>query len=71
MWRPAGSTPWSAATSRRWDIAAGILLVREAGGFIADCDSEANPMETGNIAGGNADLLPLFKDALKGARSLT
>ena len=52
-----------------WDIAAGVLLVREAGGFTADCDSEANPLETGNIAGGNADLLPLLKQALKDART--
>ncbi|MFO1121332.1 MAG: inositol monophosphatase family protein [Hyphomicrobiales bacterium] len=52
-----------------WDIAAGVLLVREAGGFSSDCDSEANPMETGNIAAANADLLPELKQALKDARS--
>src|SRR6185436_13577058 len=32
-----------------WDLAAGILLIREAGGFAADCDSDASPMETGSI----------------------
>ena len=26
-----------------WDLAAGILLIREAGGFTSDCDSEAKP----------------------------
>ena len=51
-----------------WDIAAGILLVREAGGFAGDCDGEANPMDTGNILAANADLLPQFKQALKDAR---
>ena len=51
-----------------WDIAAGMLLVREAGGFVSDCDSERNPMETGNILAANADLLPQFRDALKDAR---
>ena len=52
-----------------WDIAAGILLVREAGGFSADCDSEADPMATGNIAAANAELLPQLKQALKDART--
>lgn len=52
-----------------WDIAAGVLLVREAGGFTSDADSEANPLETGNIAAANADLLPQLKQALKDARA--
>jgi len=51
-----------------WDIAAGVLLVREAGGFVTDCDSEASPMDTGNILASNADLLPQYKQALKDAR---
>ena len=53
-----------------WDMAAGIVLIREAGGFIADCDGEANPMLTGNIIAANADLLPHVKSALKEARTL-
>ena len=36
-----------------WDIAAGTLLVREAGGFVSGCDGEANFLETGSIACGN------------------
>ena len=52
----------------QWDIAAGILLVREAGGFVADPDGDKNPMDTGNILATNADLLPQFKDALSKAR---
>ena len=51
-----------------WDIAAGVLLVREAGGFSSDCDSEANALDTGNIAAANADLLPQLKQALADAR---
>ena len=54
----------------KWDIAAGILLVREAGGFVADPDGEKSPMDTGNILATNADLLPQFKDALKLARGV-
>ena len=52
-----------------WDIAAGILLVKEAGGFVTDPDSEKNPLETGNILAANSDLLPQYRDALKMARA--
>ena len=31
-----------------WDMAAGILLVREAGGFVSDADGGPNPMATGS-----------------------
>jgi myo-inositol-1(or 4)-monophosphatase len=51
-----------------WDLAAGIILMREAGGFIADCDSDRNPLETGNIVAANADLLPQIKRELAAAR---
>ena len=53
-----------------WDIAAGVLLVREAGGFSSDADSEANPLDTGNIAAANAELLPQIRQALKDARTV-
>lgn len=50
-----------------WDMAAGILLVREAGGFISDFDNRERMFETGNIVAGNeaihADLLKLLKSA--------
>ena len=36
-----------------WDIAAGVLLVREAGGFVTGADGEANFLETGSICCGN------------------
>lgn len=36
-----------------WDIAAGSLLVREAGGLVADFNGEAGYMESGNIVCGN------------------
>ena len=37
----------------QWDIAAGVLLVREAGGLVADFDASDNYLETGNIVCGN------------------
>ncbi|KQR75845.1 inositol monophosphatase family protein [Rhizobium sp. Leaf341] len=36
-----------------WDTAAGMLMVREAGGWIADIDGGNKPMEDGSIVAGN------------------
>ncbi len=36
-----------------WDIAAGALLVREAGGLVADIDASENYLASGNIVCGN------------------
>ena len=36
-----------------WDMAAGSLLIQEAGGLVADLDGESDFLETGRIVGGN------------------
>lgn len=36
-----------------WDIAAGMLMVREAGGFVSEPDPNASLYETGRIIAGN------------------
>lgn len=36
-----------------WDIAAGIVLVREAGGFVTDRDGGDKMLESGNLVAGN------------------
>src|SRR3989440_9439130 len=36
-----------------WDFAAGVLLVREAGGFVTGLDGEERTMEPGGIIAGN------------------
>ncbi|MEM8750887.1 MAG: inositol monophosphatase family protein [Pseudomonadota bacterium] len=36
-----------------WDIAAGLLMVREAGGFVTEPDPSASMYETGRIVAGN------------------
>ncbi len=52
-----------------WDIAAGIILVREAGGFITDLEGGETMLATGDILAGNehihSQLLGLLKDAGK------
>ena len=45
-----------------WDMAAGIVLVREAGGMIGDMAGRGDPMDTGNIVAGN----PKVYEALGG-----
>ena len=39
-----------------WDIAAGIVIVREAGGFVTDVDQRDTMLETGNILAANERL---------------
>ncbi len=45
-----------------WDIAAGALLISEAGGLISDLRGEANYLETGNVVAGTPKVFaPLIK----------
>ena len=52
-----------------WDLATGMLLVREAGGFVSDCDGKDAILTKGNIVAGNEtmhrELLRLLKEASK------
>ncbi len=54
-----------------WDMAAGVILVREAGGFVSDLDGHDVMFTKGHIAAGNEtmhrELLKLLKDAGKAA----
>jgi myo-inositol-1(or 4)-monophosphatase len=49
-----------------WDVAAGILIVRESGGFVGDIDNDReNPLETGNIVASNDKLFDNLKKILR------
>jgi myo-inositol-1(or 4)-monophosphatase len=52
-----------------WDMAAGILLVREAGGFVTDLDGGDAMLDKGHILAGNEtmqrELLRLLKSAVQ------
>jgi myo-inositol-1(or 4)-monophosphatase len=56
-----------------WDIAAGLLLVREAGGFVSDLASGQMMMQSGDVLAANDRLhLPLaalIRQAIRGAQS--
>ena len=51
-----------------WDIAAGTLLITEAGGLVGDFLGEPSYLKTGNVVAGNpkvfAQLLKLFEPHL-------
>jgi myo-inositol-1(or 4)-monophosphatase len=52
-----------------WDLAAGMILVREAGGFVSDCDGQDAIFTKRQIAAGNdtmhRELVRLLKEASK------
>ena len=39
-----------------WDVAAGVLLVREAGGYVSDPENDGDPVASGNILAANDHL---------------
>ena len=47
-----------------WDIAAGVLLVREAGGFAKGIDGSDKDLWNGNIVSGNDDIIIALSEKL-------
>jgi myo-inositol-1(or 4)-monophosphatase len=48
-----------------WDVAAGILIVREAGGFVSDLDGSSRALDAGHILAANDTLHPQLLKLLK------
>jgi myo-inositol-1(or 4)-monophosphatase len=52
-----------------WDMAAGLILVREAGGFVSDCNGGEDMFASGHIAAGNEtihkEVLRVLKQAAR------
>ncbi|QPC85800.1 inositol monophosphatase [Mesorhizobium sp. NBSH29] len=48
-----------------WDIAAGVLLIREAGGFISDMDGGQTMLESGSVVAGNETIHRALLKTLK------
>jgi myo-inositol-1(or 4)-monophosphatase len=48
-----------------WDMAAGVLLIREAGGLVADLDGSDNYLDSGNIVCGNPKCFKAVLQALR------
>ena len=49
----------------QWDIAAGTLLIREAGGYASDMDSGDTRIESGNIVAGNPAIHDLLMEIIR------
>ncbi len=47
---------------KRWDLTAGVLIVREAGGYVTDPQNDADPRDTGNVVAGNPHLHPKLRE---------
>ncbi|MEA3533628.1 inositol monophosphatase family protein [Rhizobium sp. CC-YZS058] len=47
-----------------WNMAAGILLIRESGGWIADIDGGNKPLEDGSIIAGNEHIRKALQEVL-------
>jgi myo-inositol-1(or 4)-monophosphatase len=65
-WVAAGRTDafWEIGLSP-WDMVAGALLVREAGGLVGDLEGENRHLETGRIVATNAKLFAAMLKTLK------
>jgi myo-inositol-1(or 4)-monophosphatase len=50
-----------------WDMASGLILLREAGGFVSDCDGGDDMFAKGHIAAGNDAIHKEILRVLKGA----
>jgi len=50
-----------------WDFAAGVIIVREAGGYVTDLDGNERTMEPGDIIAGNEDMQREVMGLLKSA----
>lgn len=49
----------------RWDIAAGTLLIQEAGGMVSDFSGGEDYLETGNVVAGNPRVFTAILNAIK------
>jgi myo-inositol-1(or 4)-monophosphatase len=50
-----------------WDVAAGVILVREAGGFVTDLDGGETPWVSGDVVAGNETMHRELTQLLKAA----
>ncbi|MCR5874278.1 inositol monophosphatase [Phenylobacterium sp. J426] len=52
---------------KAWDLAAGVLMVTEAGGKVTDAEGGEDMLKAGSIVAGNLDIHPLLLDRLQAA----
>jgi myo-inositol-1(or 4)-monophosphatase len=52
---------------KSWDIAAGLLLITEAGGMVTDAEGGDAMLTNGSVCAGNLEIHPLLLDRLRAA----
>jgi myo-inositol-1(or 4)-monophosphatase len=52
---------------KSWDLAAGILLVSEAGGLVRDADGGETMLQSGSVCAGTQEIQPLLQEKLRAA----
>jgi myo-inositol-1(or 4)-monophosphatase len=52
---------------RDWDIAAGLLLVQEAGGLVSDLEGQPDVFRRGDVVAGNPKILKAMLQRLRAA----
>jgi len=50
-----------------WDIAAGVLLIQEAGGIVSDVDGGSDYLNNGHLLAGNPEIYSLLRDEISSA----
>jgi myo-inositol-1(or 4)-monophosphatase len=53
-----------------WDMAAGLLFIRESGGFVSRLDGDGDPLHANGYVASNGDLMAPLKQALADAKKL-
>lgn len=48
-----------------WDVAAGVLIVKEAGGFVEAYDAEADPVHAGSLIAANTGVFAKFAKIIR------
>ena len=51
---------------KSWDMAAGLVMVKEAGGFITDCDGGQDMLTKGSVCVGNETIQTALLGAIRG-----
>lgn len=54
-----------------WDAAAGLIIVKESGGFVTSIDNEDNPIYSGNLVAGNQNIYTEVRKIVRNANKET
>ena len=53
----------------RWDMAAGVIILKEAGGFVTEIDGGRNPLASGSVLATNDRLQTSLAQLMREANS--